>query len=64
MDVEAINLTEKVAVLNNGTLVPITTFLDSCGMEVDATEAVSGVCGSGSEWFVFVISDFERTLKQ
>lgn len=64
MDVEAINLTEKLAVLNNGTLVPITTFLDSMGEEVDACDAVSGVCGSGNEWFVFVISDFEKSTKQ
>lgn len=59
-DVEALNLTKRLAHLSDGRTVPITTFLDSFGEETnDLAEAALYVAGVGREWWSGPMSDFE-----
>lgn len=60
MEVQALNLTKRLAHLSDGRVVPITSFIDAFGDETnDLAEAVCYVAGAGREWFSGLLSDFE-----
>ncbi len=51
-DIEAINLVKRVALLADGTCVPITNIFDEDGDETDdINEAVAFVAGRGLDWW-------------
>lgn len=59
-DVQALNLTKRLAHLSDDRTVPITNFMDSLGDDTnDLAEAVTYVCGAGREWWSGLLSDFE-----
>lgn len=52
MHVEAINLPDRIAVLDTGDVVPITNLFDCLNDETDdPAEAVTFVAGAGRQWF-------------
>jgi hypothetical protein len=65
IDVSALHLATRTALLTDGTMVPITNLYDTTGKETDdAGEAVSFVAGDGSQWFAALLSQFERAPVQ
>lgn len=65
MDVSAINLHERLALLDNGQTAPIVTLLDDDGDETDETaEAVVAVAGSDLHgWWSILLSDYETAME-
>jgi hypothetical protein len=64
-DVQALNLTGRLALLTDGTTVPITNLFDLAGDETDdLAEAVSFVCGTGQHWWSDLISAFSPVTVQ
>lgn len=65
MDVYAINTHERIAILDDGKMVPIVTLLDCEGDETEdpdcAEIAVAGSTLSG--WWAVLISNYETTLE-
>lgn len=60
MYVQALNIATRLALLADGTAVPITNLFDAWGEETDEpAHAVSFVCGVGRLWFSDLISRFE-----
>lgn len=65
VDVQALNIKQRLALLTDGRMVPITTLIDGDGEETqNLSEAVSFVCGSGREWFSDLISHYEAVTVQ
>lgn len=63
LDVEAVNLAGRIAVLTDGSSVPVTVMFDSWGDETqDAARCVTFVCGAGDLWFSCRRDDFERQV--
>jgi len=61
LDVEAINVAERIALLSDGSSAPITNLFDADGEEtVDADEAVAFVAGAGAQWFAGRIDSYQR----
>lgn len=62
---EAIKLFSRVALLSDGTTVPITNLYDEEGDETDAPdEAVSFVAGDGDRWLSGLVNDYEEASVQ
>jgi hypothetical protein len=60
MVVEAANWPARVAILTDGTTVPVTHLFDADGDETsDTSEAVSFVAGEGDLWFSGLCADYE-----
>lgn len=60
-EVEALNLTKRLAHLSDGRTVPITTFLDDRGDETnDLADASLYVAGAGREWWSGPLADFKN----
>lgn len=60
MFVHAVNLKRRIAVLDDGTQLPITYLFDAHGEMVDdADEASTFVCGISGMWFHEKLADFE-----
>lgn len=56
---EAIKVFSRLALLSDGTTVPITNLFDGDGDETDdPDEAVSFVAGDGDRWFTGLVSDY------
>lgn len=61
MDIQAINLAWRLALLTDDTTVPITHLFDSDGNETDSpSEAIAAVAGSGGLWFAIDLTLFTR----
>lgn len=61
-DVEAINVADRLALLTDGRVVPITNLLDADGDETSDTAAAVGfVAGATGQWFAARIADYETT---
>lgn len=57
--------TSRVALLSDGTTVPITNLLDEFGDETDdPDEAVTFVAGDGDQWFTGLCSDYDEVTLQ
>ena len=55
----------RVALLSDGTTVPITNLLDEFGDETDdPDEAVTFVAGDGDQWFAGLCSDYDEVTIQ
>lgn len=62
IDVEAINVDDGKALLTDGSIVPITTHMNSTGNECGKDDAVVVVCGTSEKGFFAVeISNYETT---
>ena len=64
IDVDAINLGRRLALLNTGATVPISTFFDEDGDETDQpSEAVAFIVFLGGLWFTGAVAsyDFSKT---
>lgn len=62
VDVEAINLGQRKALLNNGAVVAITQFFDSCGDETDCpSEAMAFACSYGGKYYAGSVLEFSGT---
>lgn len=60
VEVVAINLTRRLAHLNNDRTVPITNLIDYAGEETDdIEEAVAFVCGEPGFWLAVAIKEYE-----
>lgn len=63
--VQAINLGRRIALLNDGSTVPVTNLLDADGDETEApAEAVGFVAGEGRTWFAGRVADYEGVNSQ
>lgn len=64
MQIEAVNRKLAKVVLQNGTVLPITVWLDAEGEECDGYEdAVVCVCGDDiAGWFVVDLTDYPPSL--
>ena len=61
MRVVAVKLAARVALLSDGSTVPVVMLLDDEGDETDIThDAVSFVAGEGSLWFAERCGDYEQ----
>jgi hypothetical protein len=61
IDIHAINLHRRMAVLTDGSYVPITNLIDCAGMDTDnPDEAVTFVAGAKTTWRVGLIRDFSE----
>jgi hypothetical protein len=61
----SIHLAGRLALLDSGETVPITTLLDMAGDETtDETEAVAFVCGVGRHWFCDALDGYDRATVQ
>lgn len=59
VDVEAINLGQRKALLNNGAIVALTNLLDEDGEETDdPSEASAFVCSYNGLWYSGSVNDF------
>ena len=65
MSVNAAKWFSRVALLDDGTTVPITNLLDEFGDETDdPDEAVTFVAGDGERWFSGLCADYDEvTIK-
>jgi hypothetical protein len=65
LDVESVNMEQRLAVLSNGVTVPVTKLFDEDGDETDdPCEADTFECGSElTGWFVCLMDDFLWDLK-
>jgi hypothetical protein len=60
LDVVSINRGRRLALLNSGDTVPITTLFDGDGDEVDTWDtATAFVCGAGDLWLADACSHFD-----
>lgn len=65
MAINAVKALSRLALLSDGTTVPITNLLDADGDETDdPNEAVSFVAGEGDRWFTGLCADFEEMTTQ
>lgn len=65
IDVQAINLTKRLALLSDGATVPVTNLLDADGDETqEPAQAVGFVAGEGGTWFAGLLSDFDAVESQ
>ena len=64
--VTSIHLSGRLALLDDGTTVPITVLVDACGDETtDEDDAVAFVCGSDERgWFSDLIKAYGRVAVQ
>lgn len=61
-DIEAVNRAQAIALLSDGTTLPVTNWFDSWGDECEPQEAVSCVAGQeGSDWWSIDLSQFAST---
>lgn len=61
----SINLGKRLALLDDGRTVPITTLMDKWGEDTDDTEsAVVFVAGAGTMWFSDLLSSYESVTTQ
>lgn len=65
MDIQALHVASRTAILTDGATVPITNLFDAWGDETDdSAEAVSFVCGAGNVWLSDRLDSFERAPLQ
>lgn len=65
MDIQALNIPARLALLTDGRTVPITNLYDAAGDETeDACDAVVFVCGEGRVWLSDLIASFEAVTVQ
>lgn len=65
INVQAINLSRRLALISDGSTVPVTNLLDADGDEAAAPEeAVGFVAGEGGTWFAGLLSDYEVAESQ
>lgn len=58
IDIEAVNFDGRIALLTDGTTVPV-TLIDGNGDETDEVDAaVAFVCGRGGVWFSDLVSNY------
>jgi len=64
MQVEAINRSRRIAVLENGDRLYIQAFLDDCGEETGADDAVVAVCGPDDEnrWYTVDLRHYQSAF--
>jgi len=59
IDIDAINLGRREALLTDGSVVPITNLIDADGDDAETAAAAVGlVCGVGGLWFFAMVNDF------
>lgn len=59
-EVVAVNLGKRIALLDDGSVIPITDMLDADGdITDDPEDAVTAVAGADAEWLAFSLCDFE-----
>lgn len=64
-EVVAVNLAKRMALLDDGRVLPITDLFDHLGEETDsAFHATSFVAGEGRDWFSDAIAPYERQTTQ
>lgn len=64
-EIFSIHLAGRLALLDTGETVPITTLLDACGDETtEDSEAVAFVCGVGRHWFCDALEGYEKATVQ
>lgn len=64
-DIPAINIFSRFALLDDGTIVPVTNLFDADGDETnDPDEAVVFVAGEGDRWFTGCCDDYAEVTKQ
>jgi hypothetical protein len=64
LQIEAVNLEERLVILTNGDVLPITNFFAEDDELEDHVGAVSFVCGRGNVWFSALVEDFELQTQQ
>jgi hypothetical protein len=65
VDVQALNVSARLALLSDGTTVPITDLFDAGGANTEnPAEAVGFVCGAGGFWICDLISSFDAVTVQ
>lgn len=63
--VQAVNLRERVALLSDGSTVPVTRMMDSDGDDTDDIAECKGfVCGREGIWFFRMMADYETVNTQ
>lgn len=63
-DVMAIHRVQKVAILDNLNVVPVTHWFDSTGEECDPKKAVTCVCGAdGVGWYAVDLTTFDYVTR-
>ena len=63
-DIEAVTRDRGTAVLTDGSLAPITNWIDQDGDDCEPADAVVGVAGPTIYgWFTFMFCDVEVTLQ-
>lgn len=63
LEVIAINLGQGIVLLDNDTILPISTYLDADGDECEPHDALVVVAGKdGMGWWAIDIEDFERSV--
>jgi LDH2 family malate/lactate/ureidoglycolate dehydrogenase len=63
MGIQALNIPQRLALLSDGSTVPITNLFDALGDETtDPAEAVAFVCGRSGHWLCDLIANFETVL--
>lgn len=65
LKIDALHLGQRLALLDNGEIVPITNLFDAEGDETDsADDAISFVSGRDNTWFAGITADFETAPVQ
>ena len=65
VDVEALNLPRREALLTDGRVVPIINLIDADGEETESVlRAISFVCGEGREWWSDLIECYATVTLQ
>lgn len=65
MGIQALNLAQRLALLDDGATVPITDLFDANGEDTeDLAEAVGFAAGQDRHWFSGRISDYEGVPTQ
>lgn len=61
--IEAVQLGERIVVLDGGIVLPITNLFDSDGDECEPDEAYTGVAGTDEYgWITFTVSDEKDSI--
>lgn len=58
INIEAINVSKRVALSEDGEVFPMETFFDGDGEECEPEDAVLIVCGKGNRWFHVAPADY------
>ena len=62
-DVEAVNIADRLALLTDGTVIPITNLIDDDGDDCEADAAVVAIAGQdGLGWWCIELADYQREV--